>query len=180
MNKTILVGTRKGLFIERNSSSWNNHTAFIGDMVIRDRGETLQRLDRGHFGSKMHRSDDGGKDLGECAAPLPRGRPEGKLGDPVFRKVDDAQKVWALESIGDTVWCGTIPGGVHLKDDGTSWERCAGSGTSRTQKWGGGGMRWPGSIRSRPIRATRADLRGHFHRRRLAHGRRRQDLGSAL
>jgi hypothetical protein len=76
MSTRCHVATRKGLFtIERGASGWAIARAnFLGDnvtLVMHDRrsGALLAALDHGHFGSKVHRSRDGGATWQEIAAP---------------------------------------------------------------------------------------------------------------
>lgn len=76
MQNLLLVGTRKGLFIleEQNGTYVIACTAFIGVpvvMVLHDpRDNTLYAaLGHGHFGVKLHRSDDNGKSWTEITAP---------------------------------------------------------------------------------------------------------------
>ena len=68
MSDTLLVSTRKGLFVlERGDSGWAiAHVAFLGDKVAlaladaRD-GTWYAALDLGHFGAKLQRSTDRGR-----------------------------------------------------------------------------------------------------------------------
>src|SRR5687767_5090898 len=76
------VATRKGLFtVERRASGWAiAGLAFAGDNVpmVLQRGETvLAALGHGHFGVKLHRSRDGGRNFQEVATPAYPPRPEG-------------------------------------------------------------------------------------------------------
>ena len=67
MSDTLLVSTRKGLFeVRRHSSGWSiDRISFLGDNVslaladVRD-GNWYAALDHGHFGAKLHRSEDDG------------------------------------------------------------------------------------------------------------------------
>src|SRR5581483_4204014 len=76
MSDRMLVATRKGLLtLERNARGWKvARTDFPGiaaTAVLRDaRDGTLYcALKHGHFGSKLHRSDDDGRSWQELAAP---------------------------------------------------------------------------------------------------------------
>ena len=76
MASRILVGTRKGLFILKpEGKGWTvERTAFLGSpvpAVLHDRrdGTLYAALDLGHFGGKLHRSDDFGETWQEVAAP---------------------------------------------------------------------------------------------------------------
>src|SRR5271156_4799514 len=76
MASRLLIGTRKGLFLfERAKGKWAvTRTAFLGaqvPMVLADTrdGALYAGLNHGHFGSKLHRSEDGGATWSEIAAP---------------------------------------------------------------------------------------------------------------
>lgn len=161
MSSQLLIGTRKGLFLyERNRGKWSiTQTAFLGaqvPMVLCDpRDQSFYAaLNHGHFGSKLHRSTDGGKTWPEIAAPAfpprPADRPEDKCpmrGIPIPWNVE---LIWALEAGGGDqqgeLWCGTIPGGLfHSQDHGRSWELIH-SLWNRPEraKWAGGGYDYPG------------------------------------
>jgi photosystem II stability/assembly factor-like uncharacterized protein len=161
MSSPLLVGTRKGLFLyERNQGKWAiTQTAFLGaqvPMVLRDpRDHSLYAaLNHGHFGSKLHRSGDGGKTWTEITVPAfpPKspGAPEDKCpmrGIPIPWNVE---LIWSLETGGadqpGALWCGTIPGALfHSKDHGQSWElvRSLWNRPERA-KWFGGGYDYPG------------------------------------
>ncbi len=151
----ILVGTRKGLFfVARAKAGWTvARTAFLGDhvpMAHRDpeSGTVWAVLEHGHFGTKLHRSADEGATWEECAAPAyPEDVQKENWEIPIFGKVPMAlEKIWALESIGGELWCGTIPGGLFVsRDRGTSWELVRGLWDHPARKkWGGGGARYPG------------------------------------
>jgi hypothetical protein len=155
----ILAATRKGLFtLRRGASGWRIAGAtFLGDPVTlaladpRD-GALYAALDHGHFGVKLHRSDDGGETFTEVAAPVYPKQPEG-----VEEKTSDGRVfpwslklIWALAAGGQdepgVVWCGTIPGGVFRSADrGASWELCESLWKHPKRKeWFGGGADWPG------------------------------------
>jgi hypothetical protein len=161
MNDRIHVGTRKGLFtLERTvgaGAGWSIVGAeFLGDnvpMVMSDDrdGALYVALSLGHFGEKLHRSDDGGKHWIECGVPafhegadLPSRDQEG------VRLTAKLELIWSLESGGPdqsgVVWAGTIPGGLFRSDDrGESWTlmRSLWDEPSR-QEWFGGGYDKPG------------------------------------
>ena len=76
MSTRCHVATRKGLFtLDRGASGWSiGQTAFVGDnctLVMHDarNGDLVAALNHGHFGIKMHRSRDGGKNWDEIATP---------------------------------------------------------------------------------------------------------------
>lgn len=72
---TILISTRKGLFEAQASGGAYSVTRghFIGDNVsvamADPRGGWYAALDHGHFGVKLHRSDDRGATWTEIAVP---------------------------------------------------------------------------------------------------------------
>jgi hypothetical protein len=140
---SILISTRKGLFVADGERVVRGH--FIGDNV------TLATLDHGHFGVKLHRSDDRGATWTEIAAPAYPPQPEGSVekkanGQPAKWATT---LVWALAPALDrngALWCGTLPGGLFRSDDrGASWQivESLWSHPSRT-KWMGGGADDPG------------------------------------
>lgn len=153
MSGRLLVATRKGLFtLEPNGSSWKIvGDAFIGDpvtMVLRDQrdGTLYAALRLGHFGCKLHRSDDAGTSWEEVAVPsYARGNPDGEA----EKKGESLEQIWCLEidpSQDGALWAGTIPGGLfHSSDRGASWtlndalwER------PERSNWFGGGYDHPG------------------------------------
>ena len=108
----------------------------------------------GHFGTKVHRSEDGGHVWEEVACPEYPARPEGLeeregplgMSPPPWK----LHKIWALqaghESRSGELWCGTIPGGLFRSgDSGASWElnRPLWEMEARLD-WFGGGEDWPG------------------------------------
>lgn len=152
----ILIGTRKGLFRYRDGSL--DLVDFLGvpvTAVLRDPRDSRIHvaLDHGHFGVKLHRSDDDGATFTEAAAPAYPPRPdEDAATDPV--RGDDTpwstSLVWSLEAghpdDPGALWCGTIPGGLFRSPDrGDSWElvRSLWDDPSRP-KWFGGGYDHPG------------------------------------
>jgi hypothetical protein len=150
MSETLLVSTRKGLFtLARSASGWRiEDTAFLGDNVTltfadpRD-GTWYAALDHGHFGVKLHRSEDRGahwEEVGVPAYPAAEGDEE-----PSALKL-----IWALCGAGDDqpgrLWAGTIPGGLFRSDDrGATWSLVESlwNHPDRTQ-WFGGGADAPG------------------------------------
>jgi hypothetical protein len=154
----ILVGTRKGLFtVERNDGWRVKNLSFRGDTVLivlpdgRD-GSRYAALHHGHFGSKLHRSRDGGATWQECGVPAYPPQPEGvedkdAMGRPVAWKLD---RIWALEpghaSEPGVLWCGTLPGGLfRSSDSGSSWELVRSLWDRPERKfWFGGGADLPG------------------------------------
>jgi hypothetical protein len=152
------VATRKGLFtITRGPAGWAvSSVAFAGEnipMMLADRrdGTLYAVLGHGHFGSKLHRSDDGGTSWREIAAPKypPKPADEEDL-DPVRRTPINwsLELIWSLEAGGEpgVLWAGTVPGGVFRSEDGgASWTlmRALWDHPDR-KRWFGGGMDRPG------------------------------------
>lgn len=150
MSDRVLASTRKGLFeFRRDGGRWRQAKAdFLGSPVSlslkdpRD-GALYAALDLGHFGVKLHRSDDDGATWTEIATPSYAGVGEG----------DDAPSlslIWALEPGGadqpGVLWAGTIPGGLFRSDDrGDSWRLMRGLWDQPERaKWFGGGYDKPG------------------------------------
>jgi len=157
MSDTLLVSTRKGLFVlERHAASWRiADTAFLGDNVTlalpdaRD-GSWYAALNLGHFGVKLHRSTDRGRNWTECAVPIYAEGDKVVTGDGKPPREAALNLIWALETGGDDqpgrLWAGTVPGGLFRSDDhGDSW-RMVRSLWDLPQRghWFGGGMDEPG------------------------------------
>jgi photosystem II stability/assembly factor-like uncharacterized protein len=159
MSRRILVGTRKGLFtVERLASAWEiTSVSFLGDNVVMllpggRIAATYAALDHGHFGAKLHRSDDEGKTWAEVAAPVyPECDPEEVEKDFWGKTLEwKLDKIWALErgsqAEPDLLWCGTLPGGLFRSNDGgrswalveTLWRH------PKRKQWFGGGADKPG------------------------------------
>ncbi len=147
-NDRAWVATRKGLFEWRRSgSSWQlKRVSFLGEpvsMVLPPdaQGRMMAALNLGHFGTKMHVSNDAGLSWQEVAAPAFPEQPANATGVP-WKLV----LVWSLERVGDTLWAGTIPGGLFRSDDfGHSWQLVH-SLWQRPERleWFGGGYDAPG------------------------------------
>lgn len=153
MAKQLDVATRKGLFtIEGNQAAgWRiAKTAFLGNpvsMVMRDRRDhcLYAALALGHFGVKLHRSDDDGAHWQEIAAPSYPQAAEGES-----QEGNSLELLWALEEAGDDqpgeLWAGTIPGGLfRSRDRGKSWELNEPLwNIPARSEWFGGGYEHPG------------------------------------
>ncbi len=124
MNDRALVSTRKGLFVlKRGAKGWDvAATAFTGTPVTmalfdaRD-GAIYAALKHGHFGPKLHRSNNGGKSWTEIGCPAFPAKTKGK---PALKQI------WTLEAAGTAqpgrLWAGAIPAGLFRSDDhGASW-----------------------------------------------------------
>lgn len=134
MSDRILLATRKGLFtVDRHSAGgkWTvGQTAFLGDpvsMVLSDSRDstTYAALNLGHFGVKLHRSTDDGKNWQECAAPAFPGQPASAVPGtepPAGPRGDTVQQVWSLEAGGAAepglLWAGTIPADCFVLSTG--------------------------------------------------------------
>jgi hypothetical protein len=122
MTDIILASTRKGLFcLERDGAVWDvRRTAFLGESVslaYHDpvSGRLYAALKLGHFGAKLHASDDLGRSWQEVTCPaFP---PEDKEGGP------SVLEIWSLATgRAGRLWAGTIGGGLFWSDDGAeSW-----------------------------------------------------------
>jgi hypothetical protein len=139
----MLVATRKGLHgLAKKNGAWQiARTDFPGVPVTaaladaRD-GALYAVLKHGHFGSKLHRSDDGGASWQELAAPA---FPTDAAGSPALFQV------WTLETgLADEpgrLWAGALPAGLFRSDDrGEHWQlvRALWDVPERA-KWFGGG-----------------------------------------
>lgn len=146
------VATRKGLFeLRAHAGQWAvERVGFLGEpvtMVLPPDARSahpqrmLAALNLGHFGVKLHASDDAGATWREVATPIYPTQPEGATGVP-WKLV----LVWALEAAGGTVWAGTIPGGLFRSDDfGASWQLVDTLWQSAERlEWFGGGYDAPG------------------------------------
>lgn len=159
MSDKLLVSTRKGLFeIDRDTSGfWQvGATHFLGDNVTlaladaRD-GRWYAALDHGHFGVKLHRSDDA-RGWDEIAAPQYPPKPEGLVENDMWGRPLEwsTARIWALEPGGasepGTIWCGTLPGGLFRSgDSGATWEIVSGLWHHpKRPMWMGGGADLPG------------------------------------
>jgi hypothetical protein len=161
MSTRCHVATRKGLItFERGRAGWSvARASFLGDnctLVMHDprTGILYAALNHGHFGVKLHRSDDGGAAWQEIATPQYPEKPV----DYVPRKVPaegvaadwSLKLVWALAPGGadepGVLWCGTLPGGLFRSGDGgESWDlnRPLWDDPMR-EEWFGGGADHPG------------------------------------
>lgn len=138
MSTTLHLGTRKGLFtLKRTSTGWAiDRVDFLGQSVTmlfedhRD-GALYACLTLGHFGAKLRRSDDHGLNWTELAVPVYRegdviAVPSFDENVPASTKPASLAEIWALESAGDdgvgSLWAGTIPGGLFRSEDrGQTW-----------------------------------------------------------
>lgn len=147
MEAQALIATRKGLF-QLSEDSTLELNAFEGvpvSMILASRHYDVwyAALDHGHFGVKLHRSDDAGKSWSEVSTPT-------------YPKVDNTEEGLSLELIWSLqyataknplhLWAGTIPGGLfYSTDGGGSWSLNESLWALKNeQKWFGGGYDNPG------------------------------------
>jgi BNR-Asp box repeat len=143
MSERMLVATRKGLIsLAKKNGGWTlAGTAFLSvpvTAVLHDArdGALYAVLKHGHFGGKLHRSDDGGKSWAELPAPA---FPEDAADKPSLFQV------WTLETGGaaesGTLWAGALPAGLFRSEDrGESWRQVSSLwNVPERAKWFGGG-----------------------------------------
>lgn len=148
MDDRAWIATRKGLFeLQRAGLAWRIvRVSFLGEPVTmmlppRADGRMLAALNLGHFGAKLHASDDAGASWHEVEVPTYPPQPDEATG-PEWKLV----QVWALEAAGDRLWAGTMPGGLfESRDFGRSWQlnRPLWDQPGRAE-WMGGGNPAPG------------------------------------
>jgi photosystem II stability/assembly factor-like uncharacterized protein len=143
MGERMLLATRKGLLqLARINGAWNIlRTSFPGVAVtaaLRDArdGTLYALLKHGHFGSKLHRSDDDGQSWAELPAPA---FPADAAGSPTLFQI------WTIETGGadepGRLWAGALPAGLFRSDDrGEHWELVSALwNVPEREKWFGGG-----------------------------------------
>ena len=150
MADVFYVASRKGLFTyKRNGAGWaSGAPAFLGEpvsAVLKDNrdGALYAALNLGHFGAKLHRSEDDGATWKELTPPAFPKAPEGAEDAP------SVAMIWTLETGGadepGALWAGVIPGALFRSEDrGESWtlidslwnreERKAGSAAATTSR----------------------------------------------
>jgi len=160
MSTRAWVATRKGLFeLQRGRAGWDiARVSFLGDPVTMllppgPDGRMLAALNLGHFGVKLHASDDGGASWQEVSTPVYPAQPADAEG-PAWK----LQQIWAMErDLNGTLWAGTIPGGLFRSaDQGASWQLVESLWRMPQRlEWFGGGADAPGihSICPHPQRA---------------------------
>ena len=143
MTDRMLVATRKGLIsLVRKNDGWSiTRTDFPGVAVTatlydkRD-GTLYAMLKHGHFGSKLHRSQDDGRTWVEL--PAPAFAPDADGAPALFQ-------VWTLEAGGvnepGRLWTGALPAGLFCSDDrGENWQQVSALwNVPERAKWFGGG-----------------------------------------
>jgi len=142
MAERMLVATRKGLITLAKNGEWSvQRTDFAGIPVTatlydqRD-GAIYAVLKHGHFGTKLHRSDDDGKTWIELQAPA---FPADAAGAPALFQL------WTIETGGPgqkgRLWAGALPAGLFVSDDrGENWRQVSALwNVPEREKWFGGG-----------------------------------------
>ncbi|MGF1592137.1 MAG: WD40/YVTN/BNR-like repeat-containing protein [Kiloniellaceae bacterium] len=153
MAEDLLVATRKGLFaVEATTGAAPRCLGFLGDPVsavlqdARD-GALYAALNLGHFGVKLHRSDDGGASWSELPAPA---FPVGIAADAENGKAASVSLIWTLAPGGadqpGRLWAGTLPGALFRSDDrGETWHLVESLWHQPSRpEWFGGGYDDPG------------------------------------
>ena len=153
MKPTLLLGTRKGFIAYhfRNGRWQAENLSFEGVPVSIAYADPRTNtwwacLDHGHWGVKLHRSDDRGVTWEEVTAPAyPEGE-EIKEGIPATTRY-----IWAMSQGGENfrsrLWIGTDPGGLFVSEDaGSSFQLVESLWHHPTRKegWFGGGRDQPG------------------------------------
>ena len=153
MKSTLLLGTRKGFiaYHSRNGSWEMQNLSFEGipvSIAFADSrtGTWWACLEHGHWGVKLHRSNDRGATWEEVTAPAyPEGE-EIKDGVPATTRY-----IWAMahggQNFASRLWIGTDPGGLFMSEDaGNSFQLVESLWKHPTRKegWFGGGRDQPG------------------------------------
>ncbi|MEZ6106224.1 MAG: hypothetical protein R3B96_08955 [Pirellulaceae bacterium] len=175
MSDCILVATRKESSRSRaERTAGVERVSFVGQTATltladpRD-GCWYAALDLGHFGTKLHRSEDRGGSWHEVAVPVyPPFTDEDRQrqADAGRRRAADFRRSRRFGSLTPggadepgTIWAGTIPGGLfRSRDRGDSWEMIE-SLWSRDDRW-----RWFGGGKDSPgIHSVAVDPRDSQH-----------------
>jgi len=145
----IFAATRKGLvrFRRHEHSYAFEQVHFIGEPVTMLLHDTHNQrlyaaLRLGHFGPKLHRSDDNGHTWQEIAIPhLPKQDDE-----KAQEKGNSVDMIWSMACTAKRIWLGTIPGALFYSDDGgDSWHLVESLWNAPERSgWFGGGYDQPG------------------------------------
>jgi hypothetical protein len=112
MSDHLLIATRKGLFaLERERTGWVSRLIGFDGVAVTNvlgtDGVIYAALKHGHFGAKLHRSDDDGATWRELTAPA---FPADAADTPSLFQI------WTMEIGGQTqpdrLWIGAIPAGL--------------------------------------------------------------------
>ena len=153
MKNTLLLGTRKGLVVYHyKNGDWTMGNLYFEGIPVslayedERNGTWWACLDHGHWGVKLHRSTDRGKNWEELTAPTYPEGTEIKEGVPATTRL-----LWAIQHGGkkhpNRIWIGTEPGGLFRSDDGgehfdlveSLWNF-----PKRAEQWFGGGRDYAG------------------------------------
>ena len=153
MQDRAWAATRKGLFeLRRRGTGWAiERVSFLGEPVSmllppQDGSSRLfAALNLGHFGVKLHGSDDAGQTWQELTAPAYPPQPEG---EPVAGVAWKLVQIWSMAAAGGALWAGTLPGGLFRSDDdGNSWHLVESLWNQPGRAhWFGGGHDVPGCL----------------------------------
>ncbi|MFM2365487.1 MAG: hypothetical protein RIR95_94, partial [Pseudomonadota bacterium] len=147
---TLWVGSRKGLFrFDEGADGWTQvgKPAFLASPVTyvlddpRD-GTLYVALHHGHFGCKLHRSDDRGATWVELLCPA-----YPKSAEP---NAPALEFIWSMAAGGadepGVIWAGTLPGGLFRSADrGQTWAFNTPLWTvPRREEWFGAGYDYAG------------------------------------
>jgi photosystem II stability/assembly factor-like uncharacterized protein len=142
------LATKKGIFeLRAGGAGWAVvRSSFLGEPVSMllpptPSGRMIAALNLGHFGVKLHASDDAGASWHELAAPTYPEQPADAAG-PAWKLV----QIWSMQEDRGTLWAGTLPGGLFRSlDGGESW-RLVDALWNRPERaeWFGGGYDTPG------------------------------------
>lgn len=153
MKNVLLISTRKGLVIaEEINDNWKVTESHFDSIPVTmsyedpRNGNWWVALDHGHWGVKLHRSDDKGKTWKELTPPT---YPEGAEIKPGIKA--STTYIWSINHGGlsnpERMIIGTIPGGLFISEDnGVTWNLNSSlwNHESRANNWFGGGFDHPG------------------------------------
>jgi len=151
MSDTLWVGTRKGLVRYINNNGWQyeslNFQAEPVSMVLDTSDGTVYcALNLGHFGPKLHRSDDNWTSWTEISVPA-FSKLNGEADSETDGNGKSVEQIFCLEKghAEGELWAGTIPVALfHSKDKGESWEQVNSlTDMPEAAAWFGGGMDLP-------------------------------------
>ena len=148
MKNALLIGTRKGLVVYHyKNGGWSMGKIHFNGVPVsiayadERNGNWWACLDHGHWGVKLHRSADQGKNWEEVEAPA---YAEGlEIKDGVLAST---KYLWAMQHGGvsnpNRMWVGTEPGGLFISEDsGNTFKLIESLWNHPTRKdhWFGGG-----------------------------------------
>ena len=156
-DQLLHVATRKGLFVVEGSGASARIVAehFVGDNVMITMADPRDDawyvvLDHGHFGVKLHRSDNRGSTWVEVGVPAYPPKPDGFVDIDMWGRERDwaLKNIWALEPAVDSdgaLWCGTEPSGLFRSEDrGETWQMIESLWNVESRvRWNGGGSDQP-------------------------------------